>query len=93
MPGTRRTSPQAYAATGRLRNGRLRDELLNCELFLSLEEARWVIDQWQQDYNDSRPHSALDYQTPAAYAASLPASVRATPSLQQASCNTLGSLT
>ena len=74
-------------------NSKLRDELLNRELFLSLEEARWVIDQWQLDYNQQRPHSAIDYQTPAAYAASLPASVRATPSLQPASCLTLNSLT
>jgi transposase InsO family protein len=50
-------------------NGKLRDELLNRELFLSLEEARWVIDRWRLDYNHHRPHSALDYQTPAAYAA------------------------
>ena len=55
-------------------NSKLRDELLNRELFLSLEEARWVIDQWQLDYNQQRPHSGIDYQTPAAYAASLPAS-------------------
>lgn len=50
-------------------NGKLRDELLDRELFLSLEEARWVIDRWRLDYNHHRPHSALDYQTPAAYAA------------------------
>ena len=50
-------------------NGKLRDELLNRELFLSLEEARWVIDRWRLDYNHHRPHSALGYQTPAAYAA------------------------
>ena len=74
-------------------NGRLRDELLNCELFLSLEEARWVIDQWRLDYNDRRIHSGIDYQAPAAYAASLPASVRPTASLQQASCFTPDSLT
>ena len=60
--------------------GRCRDELLNRELFLSLEDARWVLDQWQLDYNHRRPHSSLDHQTPAAYAASLPACVRATPS-------------
>ena len=61
-------------------NGKLRDELLNRELFLSLEEARWLIDRWRADYHHRRPHSALDYQTPAAYAAGciLPAS--ATPS-------------
>lgn len=50
-------------------NGKLRDELLNRELFLSLEEARWVIDRWRLDYNHHRLHSALDYQTPAAFAA------------------------
>jgi transposase InsO family protein len=50
-------------------NGKLRDELLNRELFLSLQEARWVIDRWRLDYNHHRPHSALAYQTPAAYAA------------------------
>ena len=52
-------------------NGKLRDELLNRELFLSLEEARWVIDRWRLDYNHRRIHSALDYQTPAAFAAAL----------------------
>jgi len=50
-------------------NGKLRDELLNRELFLSLQEARWVIDRWRIDYNHHRPHSALDYRTPAAFAA------------------------
>jgi putative transposase len=73
-------------------NGKLRDELLNGELFLSLAGARWVIDRWRLDYNHHRPHSALDYQTPAAYAASLPASVRPTASLQQEGCHTPDSL-
>ena len=52
-------------------NGKLRDELLNRELFLSLKEACWVIDRWRLDYNHYRIHSALNYQTPAAYAAPL----------------------
>ena len=73
-------------------NGKLRDELLNQELFLSLEEARWVVDRWRLDYNHHRPHSALDYQTPAAFAASRLAPVRPTASLQQACCNTPDSL-
>ena len=51
-------------------NGKLRDELLNCELFLSLEEARWVVDRWRLDYNHHRPDSSLAYQNPAAFAAS-----------------------
>ena len=47
-------------------NGKLRDELLNRELFLSLAEARYVLDEWRLDYNHRRPHSALGWQTPAA---------------------------
>ena len=60
-------------------NGKLRNELLNRELFLSMEEARWVIDRWQLDYNHRRIHSALDYQTPAAYAADCVPPASATP--------------
>ena len=41
-------------------NGTLRDELLNRELFLSLEEARYVLDEWRLDYNHRRPHSLLN---------------------------------
>ena len=52
-------------------NGKLRDELLNGELFLSLAEARYVLDQWRLDYNHRRPHSSLNWMTPAAFAASL----------------------
>jgi transposase InsO family protein len=62
--------------------GKLRDELLNREFFLSLEEACWVIDRWRLDYNHRRPHSSLDYQTPAAFAARCSSSVRPTASLQ-----------
>ena len=50
-------------------DGKLRDELLNQELFLSCATARWVIDRWQLDYNHHRLHSALNYWAPAAYAA------------------------
>ena len=64
-------------------NGKLRDELLNGELFLSQAEARWVIDRWRLDYNHHRLHSALDYQTPAPFAARCSFSVRPTASLQQ----------
>ena len=52
-------------------NGRLRDELLDRELFLSLPEARVVLDQWRVDYNHRRPHGGLKWMTPAAYAAGL----------------------
>ena len=64
-------------------NGKLRDELLNRELFLSLEEARWVIDRWRLNYNHRRIHSSLNYQTPAAYAARCSSSVRLKASLQK----------
>ena len=52
-------------------NGKLRDELLDRELFLSVPEARYVLDQWRTEYNHRRPHSGLNWQTPAAYAAKL----------------------
>lgn len=52
-------------------NGRMRDELLNETMFRNLPHARVVIAAWATDYNTERPHSALDYQTPAAYARTL----------------------
>ena len=47
---------------------RLRDELLNAELFADLRVAKALAAIWQNDYNHHRPHSALEYQTPAAFA-------------------------
>jgi len=46
-------------------NGKLRDELLNREIFTTLEEAKVLIEQWQREYNQVRPHSALRYRPPA----------------------------
>ena len=46
-------------------NGKLRDELLDREIFTTLEEARVLIDQWRREYNQIRPHSAKKYQPPA----------------------------
>ncbi len=46
-------------------NGKLRDELLNREIFYSLQEAQVLIEQWRRHYNTERPHSALGYQPPA----------------------------
>ncbi len=46
-------------------NARLRDELLNGEIFYSLREAQIVIEQWRKHYNTKRPHSALGYRPPA----------------------------
>lgn len=46
-------------------NGKLRDELLNGEVFYSLKEAQIVIEQWRKHYNTTRPHSSLNYRPPA----------------------------
>ena len=46
-------------------NGKLQDELLNREVFTTLEEAKVLIEQWRKEYNQKRPHSALRYQPPA----------------------------
>src|SRR5271169_1782826 len=54
-------------------NGRMRDELLNETIFYDLDHARAVLARWVKSYNDERPHSALGYLTPAAYAANLTA--------------------
>jgi Transposase and inactivated derivatives len=46
-------------------NARLRDELLNGEIFYTLKEAQILIEQWRVHYNTVRPHSALCYRPPA----------------------------
>jgi putative transposase len=46
-------------------NSKLRDELLDGEIFYSLAEARTVIETWRQHYNTRRPHSSLGYRPPA----------------------------
>lgn len=46
-------------------NARLRDELLNGEIFYTLEEVRIITGQWREHYNKVRPHSALGYRPPA----------------------------
>lgn len=48
------------------------DELLNREIFYTLEEARVLIEDWRKDYNPVRPHSALGYRPPAPEAIRLP---------------------
>ena len=63
--------------------GRLRDEFLAIEIFDNLPAARQLTAAWKDDYNHHRPHSSLDYQTPALFAAVCAASVRPTASLQQ----------
>ena len=46
-------------------NGKLRDELLNGEIFYTLHEARTLIEWWRREYNEFRPHSSLGYRPPA----------------------------
>lgn len=46
-------------------NGKLRDELLNRELFYTLQEAQILIERWRRYYNHVRPHSSLGYKPPA----------------------------
>lgn len=46
-------------------NGKLRDELLNREIFYTLEEAKVLIENWRREYNTIRPHSSLQYRPPA----------------------------
>ena len=65
-------------------NGKLRDECLNVNWFENLWDVRRKIAAWQKEYNEERPHSALGYQTPAAFAqqrslASSGSALRATP--------------
>lgn len=67
-------------------NGRMRDELLNEALFFGLDHARQAIAEWAEDYNTGRPHSALDYQTPAVFAANLIATGRHAPGSDGSAC-------
>ena len=46
-------------------NGKLRDELLDREVFTTLKEAKVLIEQWRREYNEFRPHSAKGYRPPA----------------------------
>ena len=48
----------------RVSMGSCGDECLNGEIFYSLQEAQIVIEQWREEYNTRRPHSALDYRAP-----------------------------
>ena len=50
-------------------NGSFRDECLNTSWFMSLEDARRIVEEWRLDYNEVRPHSSLGGKTPVEYAA------------------------
>jgi putative transposase len=49
-------------------NGRLRDELLNGELFMGLLDARRKLEAWRRDYNQNRPHGSIGDLTPVEFA-------------------------
>ena len=53
-------------------NGKMRDELLNREVFYTLTEAQVLIEDWRRTYNTIRPHSALNYRPPAPEAILVP---------------------
>jgi transposase InsO family protein len=63
-------------------NDKFRDECLNMEVFKNGQEAREVIEAWRIEYNEVRPHSSLNYQTPAHFAAQCRNSRRPTASLR-----------
>jgi len=56
-------------AYGESFNGKFRDECLSMELFLNRTQAHRIIDNFRQHYNTQRPHSSLDYKTPAEFKA------------------------
>jgi putative transposase len=55
------TSPRSMASF----NARLRDELLNGEIFYTLREAQTVAESWRRHYNTIKPHASLGYKPPA----------------------------
>ena len=69
-------------------NGKLRDELLNGEIFYTLAEAKIVIEQWRRHYNTVRPHSSLGYKPPAPEVLCWPASPASLPGARPAKLNT-----
>ncbi|WP_139337038.1 MULTISPECIES: IS3 family transposase [Burkholderiaceae] len=64
-------------------NGKFRDECLNEHWFTSLAHARALIAAWRQDYNEQRPHSALNYLSPAQFAAKHRATADAPAAFQE----------
>ena len=70
-------------------HARLRDELLDREVFYSLKEAKVLVERWRQEYNQQRPHSSLGYKTPAQFAASCIPSVSAAPRPQEYTTETV----
>jgi transposase InsO family protein len=53
-------------------NGKLRNELLNGEIFDTLLEAKILVEKWRREYNTIRPHNSLGYRPPAPEAVLIP---------------------
>lgn len=70
-------------------NSKLRDELLNGEIFYSLAEAKIVIESWRQHYNTRRPHSSLGYKPPAQAAIVPPSNMAVKPTMHQSEAGPL----
>jgi len=68
-------------------NGRLRDELLNAEIFADLLEAKSLASHWRHEYNHRRPHSSLGYAPPSVYASRLAAAPLGASPLRSASAS------
>ena len=68
-------------------NGRLRDELLNAEIFADLLEAKSLASHWRDEYNHRRPHSSLGYAPPSVYASRLAAAPLGASPLRSASAS------
>lgn len=71
-------------------NGTLRDQCLNMNLFGNGRQAQNVTEAWRHEYNELRPHSSLDYQTPAEFAAHWRNSSRPTASFRYANAEPAG---
>ena len=71
-------------------NGKLRDEVLDREVFYSVKEAKVIVESWRLEYNNHRPHSGLGYMTPAAFAASCIPSASPTAQPQEYSVRNVG---
>ena len=71
-------------------NGKLRDELLNVEIFDALREAQVLVERWRRHYNTVRPHSALNYRPPAPEAVQPWPPASATPQLPAMAIQAVG---
>ena len=71
-PNTQDVAPSPDNAIIESFNGTLRDECLNVNWFLSVDDAREKIAQWCQEYNEFRPHSSLGDLTPSEFAHPVP---------------------